>query len=312
MPRGCLPAPAEAAAVRLLRSHRVPPPVVPGCCGGDGPLCEENGSLEVSDPTDVEAAKGGEVHALKECEGGCAYLKEVHATALSAEKAMGRLRAYAGCMTRCEIAHLCSDGGCCGVSSGKDTAQEALRDQLELLKGISLAARRQLEAARRQLGEGQAEAAARATTQVALVVRDVQLVAGQKLETLSRSSARLRGEASALRRRVAERARDSYVASSAVAGAPGAWHFVEAEKAVRAAMLVEELLAHAQNNSIESRRLAREVDNVALDAVQMSTEAAIHVSNASGLALEAVEQAAQNSMKLKAITEMIKEFGSAR
>lgn len=299
-----LPAAAETAAVRLLSSHRVPPPVVPGCCGGDGPLCEENGSLEISGPTDAEAAK--------ECEGGCAYMKEVQATALSVEKAMGRLQAYAGCMTRCEIAHLCSDGGCCGASSGNGTAREALRDQMELLKGISLTARQQLETARQQLGEGQAEAAARATTQVALVARDVQLVAGQRLEALSRSSARLRGEASALRRRVAEGARESYAASGAVAGAPGAWHFAEAEKAVQAAVLVEGLLAHAQNNSIESRRLAREADGVALEAVQMSTEAAVHVSNASGMALEAVEQAAQNSMKLKAIAEMIEEFGSSR
>lgn len=311
MPRGCLPAPDETAAVRLLGSHRVPPPVVPGCCGGDGPLCGGSGSLE-SAPSGAEAAKCGEAHDPKECEGGCAYLEEVQATALSAEKAMGRLRAYAGCMTRCEIAQLCSGGGCCRASSGNDKAREALRDQLELLKHISLAARTQLEGARQQLGEGQAEAAARATTQVALVARDVQLVAEQKLEALSQSSARLRGEASALRQRVAEGARNSYVASRAVAGAPGAWHFAEAEKAVRAAMLVEELLAHAQKQSIESRRLAREVDNMALDAVQMSTEAAVHVANASGMALEAVEQAAQNSMTMKAITEMIKEVSSAK
>jgi len=304
MPKGCLPAPAEAAAVGLIGSHRVPPPVVPGCCGGDGPLCEESGSSNASDLTDAEAAK--------ECEGGCAYMKEVHAAALSAEKAMGRLQAYAGCMTRCEIAHLCGEGGCCGPSAGNATARAALRGQLELLKNISLAARRQLEAARQQLEEGQVEAAARATTQVALVARDVQLVAGQRLEALSQGSARLRGEASALRRRVAESARESHLAFEAVAGAPGAWHFAEAERAVRAAVLVEELLAHAQNSSIAARRLAREVDGVALDAVQMSTEAAVHVSNASGMALEAVEQAAQNSMKLKAIAEMVQEFSSAR
>lgn len=227
---------------------------------------------------------------------------------------MGRLRDYARCMTSCEIAHLCCDGGCCGDAAAASgaSAQRALQQQLELLASISQHARAEMQNARRQLDEGAADAANRAALQAALVARDVQIVAGQKLEDLAKRGDELRAEATALRTQAAESASAGQAAATAVQAAPGVWHFAEAEKAVRAAMLAEGLIAHSQNNSVDSRRLAREADYVAMEAVDLSTEAAVHASNASAMALQAVEQAAQNSMKLKAITQMIQEFESTR
>lgn len=189
------------------------------------------------------------------------------------------------------------------------TAAEATR--VGTLADINLDGEALLRRARAALDDARQASANQARESAAAVAVSVQTSAEQEASRLANMAEDLKAEARQRESEATQAADSTHQAAAAAQGWRRRWPRAEIQNALDLASMANKSAPKMRDLSASSESLAKLVDGAAAHTLTVLNETMQHARNANLLARTAVDQAAQNALKLKAIRQVILDTEAA-
>lgn len=187
----------------------------------------------------------------------------------------------------------------------QDEVYAAQLEQKDIMKDINGPSKASLDQAKEAMASAKSEAAMRAKAAAANAARAVEAEAEQLHTNLIHKAAALQSEGEIKKAQALWAQNESHVAVSQAQQWRSQWPKNEAQNALQSSAVATQLSTMMFNMAKDTVQRDDLINQVAIQTMGVITQASDHAGRAAAIALQAVDQAAQNSLRLQTIQAIV-------